>query len=108
MIDILHEGHKKLEERVLTMESALTKTKKELLETKKEVAILSLFGEVGRSTKHVSHKSPRLKSRDQTIAFFFFRLTIPRFCQLLICTSLKVVMRRKRAKIQLRKAANIL
>ena len=71
MIDILHEGHKKLEERVLTMESALTKTKKELLETKKEVAILSLFGEVGRSTKHVSHKSPRLKPRDQTIALFF-------------------------------------
>ena len=71
MIDILHEGHKKLEERVLTMESALTKTKKELLGTKKEVAILSLFGEVGRSTKHVSHKSPRLKPRDQTIAFFF-------------------------------------
>ena len=70
-LDILHEGHKKLEERVLTMESALTKTKKELLETKKEVAILSLFGEVGRSTKHVSHKSPRLKPRDQTIAFFF-------------------------------------
>ena len=71
MIDILHEGHKKLEERVLTVESALTKTKKELLETEKEVAILSLFGEVGRSTKHVSHKSPRLKPRDQTIAFFF-------------------------------------
>ena len=70
-LDILHEGHKKLEERVLTMESALTKTKKQLLETKKEVAILSLFGEVGRSTKHVSHKSPRLKPRDQTIAFFF-------------------------------------
>ena len=70
-LDILHEGHKKLEERVLTMESALTKTKKELLETKKEVAILSLFGEVGRSTKHVSHKSPSLKPRDQTIAFFF-------------------------------------
>ena len=61
-LDILHEGHKKLEERVLTMESALTKTKKELLETKKEVAILLLFGEVGRSTKHVGHKSPRTQT----------------------------------------------
>lgn len=39
-LDILHEEQKKLEERVLTTESALTKTKKELLETKKEVAIL--------------------------------------------------------------------
>lgn len=58
-IDILHEEHKKLEERVLTMESALTKTKKKLLETKKEVAILLLFGAVGRSTKHVDQKSPR-------------------------------------------------
>ena len=44
------------------MESALTKTKKELLETKKEVAILLLFGEVGRSTKHVGHKSPRTQT----------------------------------------------
>ena len=63
-LDILHEGHKKLEERVLTMESALTKTKKELLETKKEVTItiVLLFGEVGRSTKHVSHKSPRTQT----------------------------------------------
>ena len=41
------------------MESALTKTKKELLETKKEVAILLLFGVVGWSTKRVSQKSPR-------------------------------------------------
>ena len=61
-LDILHKEHKKLEERVLTMESALTKTKKELLETKKEVAILLLFGEVGRSTKHVGHKSPRTQT----------------------------------------------
>ena len=44
------------------MESALTKTKKELLETKKEVAILLLFGVVGRSTKHVSQKSPRTQT----------------------------------------------
>ena len=71
MIDILHEGHKKLEERVLTVESALTKTKKELLETKKEVAILSLFDEVGRSTKHVSHKSPRLKPVTRPSRSFF-------------------------------------
>ena len=61
-LDILDEEHKKLEERVLTMESALTKTKKELLETKKEVAILLLFGAAGRSTKHVSHKSPRTQT----------------------------------------------
>ena len=61
-LDIPHEEHKKLEERVLTMESALTKTKKELLETKKEVAILLLFGVVGRSTKHVGHKSPRTET----------------------------------------------
>jgi len=61
-LDILHEEHNKLEERVLTMESALTKTKKELLETKKEVAILLLFGVVGRSTKHLSHKSPRTEA----------------------------------------------
>ena len=61
-LDILHEGHKKLEERVLTMESTLTKTKKELLETKKEVVILLLFGVVGRSTKHVSHKSQRTQT----------------------------------------------
>lgn len=40
MIDILHEERKKLEERVLTMESALAKTRKELLETKKEVNVL--------------------------------------------------------------------
>ena len=44
------------------MESALTKTKKELLETKKEVAILLLFGVVGRSTKRVSQKSPRTQT----------------------------------------------
>ena len=61
-LDILHEERKKREERVLTMDSALTKTKKELLETKKEVAILLLFGEVGRSTKLVSHKSPRTET----------------------------------------------
>ena len=61
-LDILHEEHKKLEERVLTMESALTKTKKELLETKKEVAILLLFGVVSRSTQHVGHKSPRTQT----------------------------------------------
>ena len=61
-LDILHEEHKKLEERVLAMENALTKTKKELLETKKEVAILLLFGVVGRSTKHVSHKSQRTQT----------------------------------------------
>lgn len=40
MIDILHEERTKLEERVLTMESALAKTRKELLETKKEVNVL--------------------------------------------------------------------
>ena len=61
-LDILRGEHKKLEERVLTMESALTKTKKELLETKKEVAILLLFGVVGRSTKRVSQKSPRTQT----------------------------------------------
>lgn len=40
MIDILHEERKKLEERVLTMESALAKTRRKLLETKKEVNVL--------------------------------------------------------------------
>ena len=61
MIDILHEEKKKLVERVLTMESALTKTKKELLETKKEVEV--------QSTLVIEVQG--LKPRDQTIGFFF-------------------------------------
>ena len=61
MIDILHEEQKKLVERVLTMESALTKTKKELLETKKEVEV--------QSTLVIEVQG--LKPRDQTIGFFF-------------------------------------